>query len=74
MHFYLHKCKFFCTFAPAIFMNDFLKYLGVVLLLLGVVCLIVYRYACPVNGLLIASMVLEVSGILAFIFINKALR
>ena len=55
MHFYLHKCKFFCTFAPAI-------------------CLIVYRYACPVNGLLIASMVLEVSGILAFIFINKALR
>ena len=30
-------------------MNDFLKYLGVVLLLLGVVCLIVYRYACPVN-------------------------
>ena len=55
-------------------MNDFLKYLGVVLLLLGVVCLIVYRYACPVNGLLIASMVLEVGGILAFIFINKALR
>ena len=56
------------------FMNDSLKYLGVILLILGVVCLIVYRYACPVNGLLIASMVLEVSGILAFIFINKALR
>ena len=55
-------------------MNDSLKYLGVILLLLGVVCLIVYRYAYPVNGLLIASMVLEVSGILAFIFINKALR
>ena len=55
-------------------MNDSLKYLGVILLILGVVCLIVYRYACPVNGLLIAGMVLEVSGILAFIFINKALR
>ena len=55
-------------------MNSLLKYLGVLLLLLGVVCLIVYRYALPVNGLLIASMVLEVGGLLAFIFINKALR
>ena len=52
-------------------MNSFLKYLGVILLLLGVVCLVVYKYALPTNGLLIASMVLEVVGILAFIFINK---
>jgi hypothetical protein len=72
MQIFLYLCT--RNLKNAFFMNDFLKYLGVVLLLLGVVCLIVYRYACPVNGLLIASMVLEVSGILAFIFINKALR
>ena len=72
MQIFLYLCT--RNLKNAFFMNDFLKYLGVVLLLLGVVCLIVYRYAYPVNGLLIASMVLEVSGILAFIFINKALR
>ena len=36
-------------------MNDFLKYLGVILLLLGVVCLVIYKFAFPVNGLLIAG-------------------
>lgn len=72
MQIFLYLCT--RNLKNAFFMNDSLKYLGVVLLLLGVVCLIVYRYAYPVNGLLIASMVLEVSGILAFIFINKALR
>ena len=47
------------------------KYLGVVLLLLGVVCLVVYKFALPHNALLITAMVLEVAGILAYIFINK---
>ena len=32
-------------------MNSALKYLGVVLLLLGVVCLVVYKYAMPENWL-----------------------
>ena len=51
---------------------DFIsKYLGVVLLILGVVCLIVYKFALPHNALLVLSMVLEVGGILAYIFINK---
>ena len=54
-------------------MKSFLKYLGVILLLLGVVCLIVYKYAFPHNGLLIAGIALEVLGILAYIFINKKL-
>ena len=54
-------------------MKGFLKYLGVILLLLGVVCLVVYKYALQANGLLISSMVLEVAGILAYIFINKKL-
>ena len=50
------------------------KYLGVILLLLGVLCLVIYKVALPVNGLLIASMVLELGGILAYIFINKSLE
>ena len=54
-------------------MNGFLKYLGVILLLLGVVCLVVYRLAYPENALLMCGMVLEVAGILSYIFINKKL-
>jgi len=54
-------------------MNGFLKFLGVILLLLGVVCLVVYKYAYPENALLITGMALEVAGILSYIFINKKL-
>ena len=50
------------------------KYLGVILLLLGVLCLVLYKFALPQNWLLICSMILEVGGILAFVFINKALK
>ena len=52
-------------------MENFKKYLGVILLLLGVLCLVVYKFALPQNGVLIAAMVLEVAGILAYIFINR---
>ena len=52
-------------------MNSNLKYLGVVLLVLGVLCLVIYKYALPHNALLVLAMVLEVGGILAYIFINK---
>ena len=52
-------------------MNSLLKYLGVILLVLGVLCLIVYKFALPQNFLLILAMVLEVGGIFAYIFINK---
>ncbi|MBR5677529.1 MAG: hypothetical protein IKX20_05265 [Paludibacteraceae bacterium] len=52
-------------------MELFKKYLGVILLLLGVVCLIVYKYALQTNGLLVTGIALEVAGILAYIFINK---
>jgi uncharacterized membrane protein HdeD (DUF308 family) len=54
-------------------MNSALKYLGVILLLLGVVCLVIYKFAAPENWLLIAAMILELAGILAYIFINKKL-
>lgn len=48
-----------------------MKYLGVILLLLGVVCLVLYRFAAPENWLLVASMVLELGGIFTYIFVNK---
>ncbi len=52
-------------------MENFKKYLGVFLLLLGVVFLIIYRVALPYNSLLVTAMVCEVVGILAYIFINR---
>ena len=54
-------------------MRTFQKYLGVILLLLGVVCLVVYKLALPVNGLLVAAIVLELAGIVAYILINRKL-
>ncbi len=54
-------------------MNTFLKYLGAILVLCGVVCLAIYYFAVPSNGLLVTALVLEVIGIFAHIFINKYL-
>ena len=55
-------------------METFLKYLGVILLLVGVLCIVLYRFMLPQNWLLVCSMVFEVGGIFAFIFINRALK
>jgi len=52
-------------------MNPLKKYLGVILMILGVLCLVIYKFAAPENWLLISSMVLELGGIFAYIFINK---
>ena len=52
-------------------MESIKKYLGVILLLAGVVCLVIYKYALQANGLLVAGMAFELAGILAYIFINK---
>jgi uncharacterized membrane protein HdeD (DUF308 family) len=52
-------------------MDGFKKYLGVVLVVLGVLCLVMYKFAAPENWLLVSAMVLEVAGIFAYIFINK---
>jgi len=54
-------------------MKTFLQYLGIIILLLGVACLIVYKYAVQDNALLITAMALELIGILSFIIINKRL-
>jgi hypothetical protein len=76
----LRNSKKSCTFV-AIFgtdninttndMNTFLKSLGAILVLLGVVCLAVYFFGVQVNGLLAAGLVLEIGGLFAHIFINK---
>ena len=47
------------------------KYLGVILILVGVLCLVLYKFALPQNWLLVIAMVLELAGIFAYIFINK---
>ena len=52
-------------------MKTLLQYLGIFLVLCGVVCLVVYFLAVQSNTLLAASLVLEACGILGYIFINK---
>ncbi len=52
-------------------MKNLLNNLGIILVLLGVVCLVVYFCGVQTNFLLATSLVLEVAGILAYIFINK---
>lgn len=52
-------------------MNTILKYAGVILVLLGVVCFVVYKAALPENFLLVAGIALELVGILAHIVLNK---
>ena len=54
-------------------MNTLLKNFGAILVLLGVICLAVYYFGVQKNILLIASMVLEVMGILSYIFLNRRL-
>ena len=54
-------------------MNTFLKSLGAILVLLGVVCLAVYFFGVHVNILLAVGLVLEIAGLFAYIFINKTL-
>lgn len=52
-------------------MKLLLKYLGVILVLLAVICLVIYKCAAQVNGLLVTACILAVVGILTYIFCNK---
>ena len=52
-------------------MKTFLKYLGAILVLCGVVCLAVYAFVKQTNVLLAVAVALEVVGILSYIIINK---
>ena len=55
-------------------MNTFLKNLGLIIVLLGVVCLVIYHLSVPSNALLVASLVLEVVGILLYIILGRRLQ
>ena len=52
-------------------MNTFLKYLGVIILLLGVCFLVAYNFALQANWLLVAGLVTEVAGIATYVLVNK---
>ncbi|MCQ2323465.1 MAG: hypothetical protein MJZ53_01260 [Paludibacteraceae bacterium] len=47
------------------------KNVGIILVLLGVLCLLIYFLAVPSNALLVVALVLEVVGIGAYIYLNK---
>ena len=52
-------------------MSNLLKDLGIILVLAGVICLVIYYFGVQHNWLLATSLVLEVLGIAAYIFFNK---
>jgi len=52
-------------------MSSVRKYFGVILLLLGFICLAVYKWAIADNALLIVAMLLELAGIIVYIRINR---
>ena len=52
-------------------MSNLLKDLGIILVLAGVICLVIYYFGVQQNWLLAISIVLEVVGILAYIFLNR---
>jgi hypothetical protein len=52
-------------------MSNVRKYFGVILLLLGFICLTIYKWALPDNALLVIAMLLELAGIIVYIRINK---
>lgn len=52
-------------------MDTLLKNLGAILVLLGVICLAIYYFGVQENALLVVSMVLEVAGLFAHVFLNK---
>ena len=52
-------------------MSSLRKYFGAFLLLVGVICLVLYKFVAPENAMLIVAMVLELAGIIIYIRINR---
>ncbi len=52
-------------------MKTFLKYLGAILVLCGVLCIAYYYFFLQSNALLLVSVILEAVGLVAFILLNK---
>ncbi len=55
-------------------MENFLKYLGVFLVLIGVGVLVYYTYGTPSNALLVTAASLMIVGVIEFIVANKMLK
>ena len=55
-------------------MKTLLENLGAILVVLGVICLAVYYFGVQVNALLVISLVLDVAGVLSYVFLNKYLK
>ena len=51
--------------------DSLMKNLGVLLVLAGVLLIAVYYLGVQVNALLVIAIVLELAGIISFIFLNK---
>lgn len=49
-------------------------YAGIILVLVGVICLVVYYFAPVSNVLLVCGLLFEILGILAFLFFNRTLK
>lgn len=52
-------------------MKTLLKYLGAIIFLAGVACLVAYFLGNPTNTLLVCSLALEFVGLVAYTLINK---
>lgn len=71
---FLYLCTLFKKQLKNRYMKNLLENLGAILVLLGVICLAVYYFGVQVNALLVASMVLEVAGVLSYVFLSKLLK
>ena len=71
---FLYLCTLFKKQLKNRYMKNLLENLGAILVLLGVICLAVYYFGVQVNALLVASMVLEVLGVLSYVFLSKLLK
>lgn len=52
-------------------MDTLLKYLGAIIVLIGVIVLVVYHFGTPSNALLVVSIVLMLAGIGTHIVVNR---
>ena len=52
-------------------MDTLLKNLGAILVLLGVICLAIYYFGAQLNGLLVAALALQVTGLFVHVILNK---
>ena len=55
-------------------MRNIIDISGVLLVLAGVACLVVYELSVPSNALLVTALVLEAAGILDYVFLGRLVK